>query len=474
MGRYLTADALRNLDAYVYMGVDKSILSKYILNPYWTQLVKLWPKWVAPNTITLTGLSLVFFNFLTMLYYDPLYEGALIPSWVYFSWAACLFAYQSLDAIDGKQARRTNMAGPLGELFDHGCDAVNTSLEVLLTAHALHILPSCQPTLSSHPTSSSDLSSLSAFLTSIRPYWLPLSLIFSQTAFYLTTWESYHTHQLYLGVFSGPVEGILLVVGVYVVSGVYGAEFWDTNLFQLVPLSGSELEKHLPAIRLNEAFMLFGALGLGVNIFTSYRNVYKASKSSKSSVLLPAARLLPFVVSTALHVSWLLASVHLMPPHLLNAGAFVLLGSPLAIPILLAWGAAFAHQVGRVVLAHLTRSSGWDVWVDGWRWVILALGALFFRFDKVRSLEASSPYMPYVILTSHLFISTYCLVSMITYWNFVVDVIGDITEYLGIACLSVRKRGADGVWRSAVPGDGDMVSKDGKKLLGKKGDVKVE
>lgn len=37
-----------------------------------------------------------------------------------------LFIYQSLDAIDGKQARRTNSSTPLGELFDHGCDSVST------------------------------------------------------------------------------------------------------------------------------------------------------------------------------------------------------------------------------------------------------------------------------------------------------------------------------------------------------------
>lgn len=30
--------------------------------------------------------------------------------------------------------RRTRQSGPLGELFDHGVDAVNTSLEVLLFA----------------------------------------------------------------------------------------------------------------------------------------------------------------------------------------------------------------------------------------------------------------------------------------------------------------------------------------------------
>lgn len=37
-----------------------------------------------------------------------------------------LFFYQSLDAIDGKQSRRTNSSSPLGEIFDHGCDAFST------------------------------------------------------------------------------------------------------------------------------------------------------------------------------------------------------------------------------------------------------------------------------------------------------------------------------------------------------------
>ena len=47
------------------------------------------------------------------------------PAWTYLFTAFSLFAYQSLDAIDGKQARRTNSSTPLGELFDHGCDAVS-------------------------------------------------------------------------------------------------------------------------------------------------------------------------------------------------------------------------------------------------------------------------------------------------------------------------------------------------------------
>ena len=48
------------------------------------------------------------------------------PWWTTFSCALGLFIYQTLDAIDGKQARRTKTNSPLGELFDHGCDSLST------------------------------------------------------------------------------------------------------------------------------------------------------------------------------------------------------------------------------------------------------------------------------------------------------------------------------------------------------------
>jgi len=47
----------------------------------------------------------------------------------------------------------------------------------------------------------------------------------------------------------------------------------------------------------------------------------------------------------------------------------------------------------------------------------------------------------YVVLT----------VAIVTYARFVALVVSDITNYLGIACLTVQKRDANGVWRSAVP-----------------------
>lgn len=56
-----------------------------------------------------------------------------------------------------------------------------------------------------------------------RSWWTVASQIATLANFYLTTWEEYHTGQLFLGVFSGPVEGILMIVGLYILTGLYGA-----------------------------------------------------------------------------------------------------------------------------------------------------------------------------------------------------------------------------------------------------------
>ena len=127
MGIYIRNGHLAALHEYKYAGQDKSLTSKYILNPFWTKFVVLFPATVAPNLITLTGFSFVVFNFVTLLIYTPtLVEPC--PSWVYMSWGVGLFLYQTFDAVDGKQARKLGLSGPLGECFDHGVDALNTTV----------------------------------------------------------------------------------------------------------------------------------------------------------------------------------------------------------------------------------------------------------------------------------------------------------------------------------------------------------
>lgn len=69
------------------------------------------------------------FSLASCLIFVP-YDATLtepFPAWCYFFSAFCVFAYQTLDAVDGKQARRTQSSSPLGQLFDHGCDAANAN-----------------------------------------------------------------------------------------------------------------------------------------------------------------------------------------------------------------------------------------------------------------------------------------------------------------------------------------------------------
>lgn len=42
-----------------------------------------------------------------------------------------------MDAIDGKQARRTGSSSPLGQLFDHGCDCILSGVLAILLGNAL-------------------------------------------------------------------------------------------------------------------------------------------------------------------------------------------------------------------------------------------------------------------------------------------------------------------------------------------------
>ncbi|KAI0066531.1 Choline/ethanolaminephosphotransferase [Artomyces pyxidatus] len=416
---YIPQHALANLKNYKYKGVDKSLLSNYVLNPFWTWFVTLWPTWVAPNTITLSGLSIVLFNFATLVYYDPTYlaqKGGATgpPQWVYFTWGIGLFLYQTFDAIDGKQARRTGMAGPLGEMFDHGCDAINTTLEVILASQALNLG---------------------------RSWWTVASQIATLANFYLTTWEEYHTGQLYLGVFSGPVEGILMIVSIFIITGIYGnfagPTFWDQKFLTVTKLEHVEfIAKRVPNVALNESFMIFGAFALAFNIITSYTNVYRSRRATGKSVFKPLLYLLPFPASALLQILWMNHPM-LSNSNILHSFAFV--------PFLCAWGFQFSHQVGRMILAHVTgQPLPW--WDAMWIWSIV--GAVDANLPW---LMGRAPVIQHSPENTEKFVFVYLAVVLVTYARFVILVIGDITNYLGIACLTVRKKDARGVWRTAQP-----------------------
>jgi ethanolaminephosphotransferase len=90
---------------------------------------------------------------------------------------------------------------------------------------------------------------------------------------------------LYLGVFSGPVEGILMIVTIFMITGFMGTSktadyeqalnpaagptFWDQNVLTLTRLENIEwIASHVPNIGINVCFMIFSIVALAFNIVT--------------------------------------------------------------------------------------------------------------------------------------------------------------------------------------------------------------
>ncbi|CAI2370650.1 unnamed protein product [Moneuplotes crassus] len=123
LGKYISDEGKENIKNHKYVPGEYSALDN-LLNPFWIWIVEFLPKWMAPNLVTLLGLIALGGSYLLMLAFD-LSMTKPLPGFTYLLVAIGIWTFQTLDAIDGKQARRTGSSSPLGQLFDHGCDAVS-------------------------------------------------------------------------------------------------------------------------------------------------------------------------------------------------------------------------------------------------------------------------------------------------------------------------------------------------------------
>ncbi|XP_013139955.1 PREDICTED: ethanolaminephosphotransferase 1-like, partial [Papilio polytes] len=116
---------------FQYRAIDTSPLSNYVMHPLWNATVKVIPRWLAPNLLTFLGFVCVVVVALLTSWYDyhwvaaggPGQQDYDIPNYMYTISAVLIFLAYNLDGIDGKQARRIGVSGPLGEMFDHGLDS---------------------------------------------------------------------------------------------------------------------------------------------------------------------------------------------------------------------------------------------------------------------------------------------------------------------------------------------------------------
>jgi len=271
--------------------------------------------WMAPNLITLSGFSFVIVNLITLLWYNPTLDQDC-PPWVYASWAVGLFLYQTFDAVDGSQARRTHQSGPLGELFDHGVDAVNTSLECLIFAASQNLGMGWKTVL---------------------------TLFGSLLTFYVQTWDEYHTKTLTLGIVSGPVEGIIILVFVYAFTAFKGgASFWQQSMFATVGVPKYEfIPEYIYNLPFNEWWMVQGGIVLVLNTVQSAVNVIKVRRGRGDKSRGALLGLVPFFVTWTLIPAYLWLNPEILYNHL--------------VPFVFFAGLVNAYSVGQIITAHLVQ-----------------------------------------------------------------------------------------------------------------------
>ncbi|KAG0635620.1 hypothetical protein HOY80DRAFT_1011744 [Tuber brumale] len=380
---FLSEDQLVHLKTYRYQSVDKSLISRYILKHYWNFMVELLPRWLAPNAVTLVGFGFILTNVICLEIWLPDLVGPG-PSWLYYSFAFGLWAYSTMDNIDGKQARRTGSSSPLGELFDHGIDSLNCTLASLCETACMGLGPT-----------------KAGVFTALIPT-LPM---------FFSTWETYHSHVLYLGYFNGPTEGLIIACSLMVMSGYYGPEIWT---YRISDVFGHEWLFEDYSIRDIWIPVILGSFLLAHLPFCIY-NVVIARRRQKLPVLPVFLEWTPMVVFTLSCGLWLYS------PHttLLEENRLVL--------FCLTMSFVFGRMTTKIILAHLTHQP-FPYWT-----VLLAPligGAVLANLPSL----GLAPVSSFVELW---YLRGYFIFAAIVYFRWAMLVIDGICGYLGIRCLSI-------------------------------------
>ena len=242
---YLSPHAAQELPRFQYRGQDLSLLYKYILSPLAQFCVDQWtPRSIAPNSITLIGLSFMIAAYTIIWMHVPSMDSTVFdespPNWIYLCNAVALLLYQTLDNMDGKQARRTGSSSPMGLLFDHGCDAINSLFGSAnwMIAMALH----------------PQKDALLCWIILFGPYAL----------FYIGTWEEYFTGALIMPIINGPNEGLLGGALMSLTSYWYGSQFWhESSWWNVLQPHVATLVPSLTDVTLRNCDLLVAAAMIG-------------------------------------------------------------------------------------------------------------------------------------------------------------------------------------------------------------------
>lgn len=300
----LSPQQLKRLAEHKYSASGSSFLDPG-MQPFWNWVVTQCPLWLAPNLMTLSGLAVNIFTSLVLVYYSPDARQE-VPGWAFVLCALGLFVYQTLDACDGKQARRTGNSTPLGELFDHGCDSISAVFVALAVCIAVQL--------------------------GTYPAWMFFQCFVAITLFYCAHWQTYVSGTLRFGKFD-VTEAQFSVMAIHLVSAIFGPSVWATKLpvlhveLRLVPVAMA-LSVSLIMCYTDVAVILSG--GVGKN----------GSTVAGTSVLSPSIPIALVVVPAFIIYQKSTTQIYENHPCL----------------YIIAFGMVAAKVTNRLVVAHMSKS----------------------------------------------------------------------------------------------------------------------
>ncbi|CAG9461470.1 unnamed protein product [Pedinophyceae sp. YPF-701] len=387
---YLSGRALRGLRNYRYKSAGTTWMDE-LHNPLWNGAVEMLPRWMAPNLITLLGLFSLMIAYSVSSWYLPEMQG-VAPTWVYWLSAGCAFFYLHMDCLDGKQARRTGTSSPLGQLFDHGCDALAVYFSLSMAACSI--------------SSGHTWVSVGATLGVMVP-WV------------LAHWGEYHTGLMVYGNYLfGITEANYALVAVHTVSATLGPQVWRIEmkdrlgLVRLAQLLGVTPPE---SADLKTCFLSFAFAICCVIIVAQMANIVLRDD--------PAAEI-PEHERGDKRLGARAAALHLAPLALMFVLGWLYQTAPMDVPgmartVEATFGVLYALQATRMIMAHMTKQNYAPDWPS---LALLGVG--------VANRYAS--FMDPMLLAV-------CLNTLVigVYLHYVLNVVGEICGELGIQALRI-------------------------------------
>ncbi|XP_015509285.1 cholinephosphotransferase 1 isoform X2 [Neodiprion pinetum] len=303
--KLLSPGQLKRLNEHKYSCTSVSLMDPF-LQPWWNWLVSKVPLWLAPNAITVLGLTVNILTTLILVWYSP---DAKIeaPRWACLLCALGLFVYQSLDAIDGKQARRTGTQSPLGELFDHGCDSISTVFVALSACIAVQL--------------------------GYYPTWMFFQCFCAITLFYCAHWQTYVSGTLRFGKVD-VTEAQFTIIGIHIISGIFGPSIWMTE----IPVPGVGTVSNFVAVIFYAGY---------IHVFVEFCRVFESGGVGKNGSTIAGTSVLSPIIPFSFVV---------VPAFIIYRKSAENVYENHPALYILAFGMVAAKVTNRLVVAHMTKN----------------------------------------------------------------------------------------------------------------------